>query len=154
VRWSQGRDAIEQMVADGELQRITASREHADSLLEQAARHLASADSVAMRDPQGGYALLYDAARKSLTAVLENEGLRATTRGGHLAVYQAVRAQLDPPLGAVLRPFDRMRRQRNDAEYPARDVPALTAADVLEDMPKASAIIDLARRVLDEMSVF
>src|SRR5574342_1211176 len=26
--------------------------------------------------------------------------LRPTTRGGHMAVYDAVRAQLDPPMGA------------------------------------------------------
>jgi hypothetical protein len=44
----------------------------------------------------GGYALAYDGARKALTAILENEGLRPTTRGGHLAVFEAVRAQLGP----------------------------------------------------------
>lgn len=36
----------------------------------------------------------------ALTAVLENQGLRPTSRGGHIAPYAAVAAQLDPPLGA------------------------------------------------------
>jgi hypothetical protein len=45
---------------------------------------------------------LYDAARMALTAVLENRGLRPTSRGGHIAPYAAVSAQLDPPMGTVL----------------------------------------------------
>ena len=57
-------------------------------------------------------------------------------------------------MGKVLRPFDRMRRQRHDAEYPPTDSPEVTAEDVREDIPKATAIVDLAERVLDEMSPF
>ena len=79
--------------------------------------HLVSANEISEGDPAGGYTLVYDAARKALTAVFENQGLRPTTRGGHLAVYEATRAQLDPPMGQVLRPFDRIRRQCHDVEY-------------------------------------
>ncbi len=154
MRWNQGRDAIDRMLADGLLQRVPASREHADRLIAQARRHLTSADEVCDDDPAGGYALVYDAARKALTAVLENQGLRPTTRGGHLAAYDALRSQLDPPMGNVLRPFDRMRRQRHDAEYPPTDAPELTADDIREDIPKAAAIVDLGERVLDQMSPF
>ena len=57
-------------------------------------------------------------------------------------------------MGKILRPFDRMRRQRHDAEYPPADSPTLTPADIHEDIPKAADIIDLAQRVLDEMSPF
>jgi hypothetical protein len=149
MRWDQGRTDI-----DRQLQRVPASREYAERMLAQARRHLTSAQEVCAHDPEGGYALLYDAARKALTAVLGNQGLRPTSAGGHLAVYQAVRAQLDPPMGAVLIPFDRMRRQRRDAEYPPVHAPELDAVDVREDVPKVEAILDLAVRVLDEMSPF
>jgi hypothetical protein len=98
--------------------------------------------------------MVYDAARKALTAMLENQGLRPTTRGGHLAVYEAARAQLDPPMGQMLRPFDRMRRQRHDVEYPPTDAPQISPGDVREDVAKAAAIIDLSERVLDQMSPF
>jgi len=98
--------------------------------------------------------LLYDAARKALTAILENQGLRPTSRGGHLAVYHAVRAQLDPPMGRVLLPFDRMRRRRHDVEYPPAGAPELRPEDVTEDVPKVTALLDLAQRVLDEMPPF
>lgn len=154
MKWDQGRTVIDRMLADSELQRVPASREQADRLIEQAEVHLSSAADICDQDPPGGYALLYDAARKALAAVLENQGLRPTTRGGHLAIYEATRAQLDPPMGKILRPFDRMRRQRHDAEYPPTDSPALTPADIREDIPKAADILSLARRVLDEMSPF
>jgi len=98
--------------------------------------------------------LLYDAARKALNAVLENQGLRATSRGGHIAVLDAVSAQLDPPLGGILRPFDRLRRRRNQAEYPAAENPGLSAPDVERDLPKVQAILDAVAKVLDQMSPF
>jgi hypothetical protein len=154
MRWNQGCEVIDRMIAASELQRVPASREHADRLILQARKHLISADEISDDDPAGGYTLVYDAARKALTAVLENQGLRPTTRGGHLAVYDATRAQLDPPMGQVLRPFDRMRRQRHDVEYPPADAPQISADDVREDAAKASAIVDLSERVLDQMSPF
>ena len=154
MRWNQGREVIDRMLGGSELQRGPASREHADRLIRQARNHLVSADEISEDDPAGGYTLVYDAARKALTAVLENQGLRPTTRGGHLAVYEAIRAQLDPPLGQVLRPFDRMRRRRNDVEYPPTDAPLISADDVREDATKAAAIVDLSEHVLDQMSPF
>jgi hypothetical protein len=154
MRWEQGRAVIERMLANGELQRVPVSREQADRLLAQARVHVVSALQVCDADPPGGYALAYDAARKALTAILENEGLRPTTRGGHLAVVEAVRAQLDPPMGRMLRQFNRMRTRRHDAEYPPTDSPEITPADVREDQATAESLIQVAVRLLDEMSPF
>lgn len=154
MRWEQGRAAIDGMLSRGELERVPPSRDHADVLLGQAAAHLAAAEAVASFDPVGSYQLLYDAARKALCAVLENQGLRATSRGGHIAVYEAAVGQFDPPLGRLLRPFDRMRRRRNEAEYPRQDSPAVTADEAAGEVPKVQEIIDLAARVLDQMSPY
>ncbi|WP_203778833.1 hypothetical protein [Paractinoplanes rishiriensis] len=140
------------MISRGELERVPASRDHADLLLSQARRHLGSASAIAGSDPAGAYQLLYDAARKAFAAVLENQGVRATSRGGHIAVRDAVSAQLDPPLGGVLRPFDRLRRRRNQVEYPSSSTPVIGAEEVERDLPKVAQIIDLADRVLGEMS--
>src|SRR6185437_14081778 len=93
MRWQQGRETLDGMIERGELERVPASREHADLLLSQARQHLTSAKAIAGSDPAGAYQLLYDAARKALAAVLENQGLRATSRGGHIAVREAVSAQ-------------------------------------------------------------
>jgi HEPN domain len=154
MRWNQSRELIDGLIADGLIQRVVPSREHANRLIAQARAHLSSAARICAEDPAGGYAMTYDAARKALTAVLENQGLRPTTRGGHLAVYQAVRAQLSPPLGDILEPFDRMRRQRHEVEYPAIDAPELTGTDVREDIPKATKLIQVAAQVLDDMSPY
>lgn len=154
MRWEQGREALDGMITRGELERIPASRDHADVLLRQARQHLDSARAIAAADPVGAYQLLYDAARKALAAVLENEGLRVTSRGGHIAVREAVSAQLDPPLGAVLRPFDRLRRRRNQAEYPSSEHPDIEPEDVDRDLPKVEQIVEVAAKVLDQMGPF
>ena len=154
MRWSIGSATIDNMLARNELQRVPANREHADNLINQARRHLISAGEVCEHDPEGGYALVYDAARKALTAILENQGLRPTTRGGHIAVGQAVHAQLDRSLGEALQPFDRMRRQRHDVEYPPVDGPRLTPEDVREDLAKTAIIVERGALVLDQMSPF
>jgi hypothetical protein len=154
MRWMQGRDRIDAMLSSGQLERVPPSREHADTLLAQAKRHVELARSGVETDPTGAYQLLYDASRKALASILENQGLRATSRGGHLAVLDAVTAQLDPPLGQSLRSFDRMRRRRNNAEYPRPDTPGITSDDVTQDMAKAEQFLALAAKVLDQMSPY
>ena len=154
MRWEQGRAVIDAMLAAGEFQQVPPSREHADRLLNQAAIDLVTAREVATTNPSGAYTLVYDAARKALVALLENEGLRPTSRAGHHGTYLVVQAQLDPPLSKVLRPFERMRRRRNEIEYPDFVQAPLTADDVEEDASAADGIIGLVKRVYDEMSPY
>lgn len=150
----QGRGVVDAMLEKRELERVIPSADHAAELITQARRHAASAERIAEDDPVGAFQLLYDAARKALVAILENEGLRPTSRGGHIAVLEAVSAQLDPPMGKVLRPFDRLRRLRNSAEYPHAATLPFTAADVARDIAKIEDILDLAQRVIAEMSPY
>jgi hypothetical protein len=154
MRWNQGRSQVDRLIADGELQHVPANREHADQLLAQARKDLASARLLLDANPKRAYESIYDEARMALTAVLENEGLRPTSRGGHIAPYAAVSAQLDPPMGAVLRPFDRMRRTRNRSEYPSFTTPDVTPDNVRADLPVASSIVEVCEGVLDQMSPF
>jgi hypothetical protein len=154
VRRNQGRATIDRLIADGELQRVPPSREHAGQLLAQTRKDLASAELLRDNNPKRAYESLCDAARMALTAVLENQGLRPTSRGGHIAPYSAVVAQLDPPMGTVLRPFDRMRRTRNRSEYPSFTTPEVTADNVTTDLSAATAIVETCANVLGEMSPF
>ena len=142
------------MLARQELERVAPSREHADQLLRQSRDHLDAVEAVDEIDAVGAYQLMYEAARKALTAVLANEGLRPTTAGGHRAAYEATLAQLHPPLGAILRPFDRMRRRRNDAAYPSPETPPFDTDHVQRDLPKVRQIVDLAGKVVDEMGPY
>lgn len=150
TRWGTGREDVEAMVAAGDLEQVAPSAENATRLLAEAARHLQSAELVADADPAGGYDLLYAAARKAMAAALAVQGLRATSKGGHIAVQEAVTAQLGRS-GAVVRPFGRLRRTRNDADYPRLDTPELSAEDIAEDLPKARDIVAAMQRLLPHL---
>ncbi|MFC6056039.1 hypothetical protein ACFP50_11365, partial [Streptomyces pratens] len=126
TRWNQGRSTVDSLISSGELERVPASRQAAEAELVRARTHVSSARRLLTTDPEGAYTLAYDAARRALAAVLQNQGLRATSRGGHTVIYEAVRAQLDPPLGSILRPFNRMRARRNEVEYRSSEAPAVT----------------------------
>jgi HEPN domain-containing protein len=148
VTWATGRDRVESLVELGHLELVTPSDEHAALLMKDAERHLASAGVLATTDASAAYALAYDAARKALSAVLARQGLRATSSGGHVAVQDAIEAQLGGARGVVSQ-FGRMRRRRRDAEYPDEDSAPIDSAEVTEDLPHAAAIVEAARKLLD-----
>lgn len=141
------------MIERRELDQVTANTELADRLLATARQHLASARLLAPSDPYLGYAALYDAIRKSLSALLQVQGLRATTSGGHLAVMHAVQAQFGASMGSILRPVDRIRVTRHEAEYPGQ-VTYIDEESVLDDLPKAEAIVDAVAKALPHLTAF
>lgn len=140
TRWATGAGQVTAMLAAGELEQVAPSPQNAARLLAEADRHLRSASLLAADDPAGAYDMVYAAARKAMAATLAVQGLRATSKGGHLAVQEAVTHQLGAT-GSIVRPFGRLRRTRNDADYPRLDSPELTAEDVHEDLPKARQIV-------------
>ncbi|GCD35147.1 hypothetical protein OEIGOIKO_02890 [Streptomyces chrestomyceticus JCM 4735] len=151
TRWNQGRSTIDALIGGGQLERVPASQQAAEVELVRARTHVGSARQLAATDPEGAYTLAYDAARRALAAVLQNQGLRATSRGGHTVIYEAVRAQLDPPLGSILRPFNRMRARRNEVEYRSSEAPTVTPEEVAVDLTKVEALIELAEKTIPNM---
>lgn len=151
--WPTGIETIKELLAASNLQKVAPSLEAAHGFLAQAAGHLDSAQSVAATDPTGAYALLYDAARKSLAAVLQAQGLRATSKGGHYAIQEAVNAQFtkSPPRDA-LRPFGRLRRTRNQIEYD--DITPITSEDIEADTPVVRTLHAMAEQLVDVLPVF
>lgn len=87
-----------------------------EGLLESARRHVATGRTATTNDPEGSFSLAYDAARKAASALLAHQGLRGTTAGGHIVIVEAMNAQF--PGVAGLKSIDRLRRRRNQAEYP------------------------------------
>ena len=147
TRWATGAEQITAMLDAGELEQVAPSPQNAARLLVEAERHLRSAALLATDDPAGAYDMLYAAARKAMAAALAVQGLRATSKGGHLAVQDAVTHQLGST-GSVVRPFGRLRRTRNDADYPRLDSPELTTDDINEDLPKARQIVSAMTALL------
>lgn len=133
MTWERGRTDIDQLLRDGELERVIPSEAVAVRLLHDADAHLKLADKGIEDDPAGALQLGYDAARKAAAALLAVQGLRVTTRDGHIAVIDAVRSQFNDRGGIeVFGRLHRLRRRRNSTEYPDLDAPTVTIDDAQE----------------------
>ena len=154
LRWEQGRAGVDELLAKKHLERVVASIAHAERLLEQARLHVASAAILRDSDLSLAFTGAYDAARKALTAVLAVQGLRPTSAGGHLAVYHSSLAQFEPPMGKKIKPFDWMRRTRNETEYPNADSASVHIDDVDEAIAIAAGIIELAAKLVQTLPPF
>lgn len=154
MSWDKGREAIETMITHETIERVLPSAAQSASLVAEARLHATSAELIVDHDPSGAYVLAYDAARKALLAILAIQGLRPTTSGGHVALYEVVDAQFGASLGGVVRPYNRMRVRRNQIEYPSGSAPAVTPDEVRRDLTKAEGIIDLADHLIATLDPF
>jgi HEPN domain-containing protein len=155
TRWRKGEEQVTHLIEQRQLQRVVADPEIASALLASARRHVESARRTADDDPEAAYSLAYDAARKSATALLAHQGLRPSTAGGHIAVVDVMRTQFPGVPG--LASLDRLRRRRNQAEYPdPTGYDPITAAEAEEAIEVAGNCISSAERLLqlDELGVF
>jgi HEPN domain-containing protein len=154
-RWAQGADRVTALIEARHLQRVAGDPGTVSVLLASARRHVESARLTVSLDPEAAYSLAYDAARKSATALLNYQGLRPTTAGGHLAVVDTIGAQFPGVPG--LTSLDRLRRRRNQAEYPdPRSYDPITVEDADDAIRVAGECVASAERLLalDELGVF
>ncbi len=149
MRWEQGRAVVDALISDGELEFTGVSRVRAHALQAEAHQLLAAAVEAA-DDLAGAYSAAYDAVCTSLAAILTVQGLSATADGSQYAVYDAVRCQLDPPMGRALRPFAWMLQRRHSPEFPAN----LDRRAVVHDLGKAADIVDIADKVLQILPAY
>jgi uncharacterized protein (UPF0332 family) len=150
MTWQPGRERISALLDSGELDQVAADRGIADRLVADASRHLESAAAAQeIGDLAGAYQLAYDAFRKSAAALLAVQGIRATSRGGHIAVQEAVVAQFGASV-RVFRSFGRVRRARNSFEYPDTDTGGPTLDDVDDVIGVAAKAHEAAATILDQ----
>jgi uncharacterized protein (UPF0332 family) len=140
-------ERLDELRALGRLQDIPADPQAISRLLEDADRHLRTAAlGLEEGDLAGSYQLAYDAARKSLTAMLLSRGMRSRGLGAHATLIEAVREMFaDEASIQVIRPLERMRRVRNDAEYSGHP---FDHDEVEHDLEAAAAIVAFAADVL------
>jgi HEPN domain-containing protein len=149
MSWETGSGRIQELIDAGELGQVPPDRELARRMLADARRHLATAAAAqSTGDLSGAYQLAYDALRKSAASLLEAQGIRSTSRGGHVAVQDAVIAQFGTSIRA-LRSFSRLRRARNSFEYPSTDTPGPSEDDVKDAIGVAREVNDAAGKVLE-----
>ncbi|MBM7785507.1 hypothetical protein [Tenggerimyces flavus] len=84
ARWQRGEAAIEQLLANGELQTVSGSAADGDPWLTKARRTLSTATVVADSDPESAWTLAYDAARFACTALLAQQGVTRQLAAGIL----------------------------------------------------------------------
>lgn len=112
--WSTGKDRIEDLLAAKKLTRLVGADAGVAGHMSRARQQLQSAALLLGQDPVTAYVVAYDAARHAAVALLAEQDLRVTAEGGHLAVEQALIAQF----GGVFASFRRLRRRRNELDYP------------------------------------
>jgi HEPN domain-containing protein len=154
-RWRTGEVTINALLERSHIQRVAADSETGETLVATSERHAQSAATLTDSDPEAAFSLAYDAARKAVTALLAHQGLRPTTAGGHIAIVEAITAQF--PGVAGLKSLDRLRRRRNQAEYPdPAGYDAITPKEATEALDAARATISAARRLLNapQLGVF
>lgn len=148
MSWKRGREVVSHLINDGELEQVPSSAALADRLLTAADAHIELAAKGIEADPEGALQLSYDASRKAATALLAIQGLRSTTRGGHIAVMDTVQAQFNDRGGMEI--FGRLhalRRRRNRTEYPDPDSPPVNADDARQALDTARSVLVAAERL-------
>ena len=149
MTWERAGKGVDELLARSKLEEATASQALADRLVREADKHLTAAGQIVAIDEAGAYQLAYDAARKACAALLAQQGLRATTRGGHVAVQDTVQAQFGGRGGmAAFGPIPRMRRKRAASEYPDMGTPTTTTDEAREAIESASGILAAAKGLL------
>jgi hypothetical protein len=150
TRWPRGEAEVEELLRHRSLERVAGAAADGTALLAQAERTAATAVGLVTTDAYSAYVLAYDATRFACVALLAQQGLRATTSGGHYAVERAVRAQF----GSGFRPFGDLRRRRNELEYPR--LPADTAGqdEATQAIEVARQLMSAAKALLGQLSFF
>jgi len=141
---------IERRIAGGELQTVTGAAAGGAPWLAKARRTLATAAGAVGTDPDSAFTLAYDAARFACVALLVQQGLRSTTRGGHYAVEVAIRGQS----GDAFDRFGSLRRQRDDIECAVTAGAPLTASDAHAAITLATEFADAAEQLLPHLGMF
>ena len=122
-----GNKSVTYLIQKRDLEMVEPNLHGALRLFDQSSAHLRSASQLIDGDAGGSFQLSYDAARKSMTAILLIQGLRHTSQGGHLAVEHAMTAQFPEIVDfAALR---WMRPLRNQTEYPTPNRPTASYED-------------------------
>lgn len=116
ARWVKGETDVEALLAAGDLQKLVGDAANGEQRL----------------------------AKASVT--LSHQELRPTSKGGHYAVEQAVRARFGPGFRQV----GALRRRRNELEYPERPGDGATVEEAKEAVERARAMIDTANGLIDQ----
>lgn len=150
MSWETGAADITAALTSGELQKVSGAQAAGDAWIADARTKLATARTIANSDPATAYITAYDAARFALVGLLAQQGLRATQRGGHLAVEHAARAQFDTQFAD----FATLRRRRAELEYPRYPGEVVEPSEAGHAIEIGDQIVDKAEVLLPHLTLF
>ena len=136
-------DEINRLIAEGTLKRVTGADVGAPALMERAQQLIASARALLHGDPVTAYVVAYDGAKHAGNALLAQQNLRSSD---HLTIERALAAQFGPPFAR----FRRLRRRRNELDYPSSVDDFADEHETQEAIQYASEIVDNAGKILDQ----
>jgi len=109
---------VDDLLSDHRIRTVPPDPAEAAALLRAPTKHLSAARAIITIDTAGAYVLAYDAARKSITAHMLDNGLAASSgQGAHTVVGEYGETLGDPVFGS----FEQMRRNRNRSEDGTRE---------------------------------
>lgn len=153
--WPTGQQLVARMVHEGRLEHVPGDPDRTEDLIATTETKLGSAQLLTEIDPDSAYILAYDAARFLLNALLAAQGLRVKggTEAGHLTLQEVVQAQFGDDL---FRFFSRMRRTRNELEYPplTKTAQTVSAEDVSERISQVRAVLQPVRALVGQLPLF
>lgn len=149
-RWRKGEAEVDALLRDGSLDRVPGTQADGSAWLERSRQILASAREIAGEDPESAYVLAYDAARHVCVSLLAQQGIRATSKGGHYALELTVRAQFGP----TFRAFGTLRRRRNELEYPSYPGASVELDELHEAFEICDRLEQAAGALLKELGLF
>ena len=138
------------LLSEGRLQQVHGVEARGEPWLDRARNTLTAAAKIADTDPASTCTLACDAARFACMALLAHQALRPTTRGGHLAVEEAVRAQF----GDAFKPFRDLRIRRNELEYPIYPDEPIEPEEANAALDAAAGIVVAAEKLLPHLGIF
>lgn len=142
--WDSGRARVEGLIEQKWIARLNGADAGREGLMQRAQQQLASATTLLQADPATAYVIAYDAAKHAAMAVLSEQNLRPTAGGGHVAMEQVLAAQF----GGVFVGFGRLRRRRNELDYPSGDEDFADSFEAQRAITTATEIVNHAERIL------
>lgn len=142
--WPVGQQDVEALIDSGDVTRLTGADAGRPRLMERARQQLESASKLTDSDPVTAYVVAYDAAKHAAMALLAEQDLRATGDGGHHALEKVLVAQFQ----GVFAAFSRLRRRRNELDYPAGDEDVADSTEAARAITLATEIVEAAAELL------
>lgn len=148
---SSNRTAIETkiraLLRPGELTEILTDASHGLRKLSRVDSQLKYSALAIQDDPETSIQLSYDAARRSVAAILEAFGLRVHERAGSHSSFVKVMT-IDAFDQAIWRDLEWMKKLRNQSQYGDSTALELTARQAEEALLAARGVVADARRIL------